>query len=202
LPWLQDSSAENVRDQWKVTYRDVIILDPLNRMTGLTLNLTRNNLADLSQREELKKRLRKVAEFQDQDQDGLGDDWEERHFGGLGAVPTDDAQNGQGDLFLSYALGLTPGIPGTPAVGTSIEGEGNGRFFEITYRRRLGMAGGLRYEWQSWGPGEGWQGVGEGWSVHEVRPIWDGTGTEIVVLRSPVETSGARILRVEVRGRD
>ena len=43
IPWLQDTAAQNVWSDWKVTYRDVIILDDENRVAGI-YNLTDHNL--------------------------------------------------------------------------------------------------------------------------------------------------------------
>lgn len=45
LPWLQDVLAEDVWNDWKVEYRDVVVLDAENRPVAV-YNLTTNNLDD------------------------------------------------------------------------------------------------------------------------------------------------------------
>jgi hypothetical protein len=45
LPWLQDTTAENVWGTWGVTWRDVVILDPQNYRVAV-YNLTVHNLGD------------------------------------------------------------------------------------------------------------------------------------------------------------
>jgi len=45
LPLLQDDNTQNVWENWAVTYRDVIVLNGENKITGV-LNLTENSLAE------------------------------------------------------------------------------------------------------------------------------------------------------------
>jgi len=45
LPLLQDDSTQRVWENWAVTYRDVIVLDGENKVSGI-LNLTDNSLGD------------------------------------------------------------------------------------------------------------------------------------------------------------
>lgn len=45
LPWLQDTTDEDVWDTWDVTYRDVIILDGNNELYDV-FNLTTYGLSD------------------------------------------------------------------------------------------------------------------------------------------------------------
>jgi hypothetical protein len=56
LPWLQEVPAELVWFPWKVTYRDVIILDTDNVPVAV-YNLTNNSLADPVNYEALKALL-------------------------------------------------------------------------------------------------------------------------------------------------
>jgi hypothetical protein len=44
IPWLQDVTAQDVWNDWKVTYRDVIVLDPANKTVSI-YNLTTKDLA-------------------------------------------------------------------------------------------------------------------------------------------------------------
>ncbi len=43
LPWLQDTLAEDVWNDWAVTYRDVVVLDAENKPIAV-YNLTTNDL--------------------------------------------------------------------------------------------------------------------------------------------------------------
>ena len=56
LPWLQDDDAQDAWVLWSVDYRDVIILDPLNRVSAI-YNLTTHDLADPVNYAELKALL-------------------------------------------------------------------------------------------------------------------------------------------------
>jgi hypothetical protein len=60
LPWLQDTSQENVWSKWSVTYRDVLILDGQNRPVAV-FNLTLNNLATAAAYDSLKTLLLRTA---------------------------------------------------------------------------------------------------------------------------------------------
>ena len=60
IPWLQDTAAQNVWSDWKVTWRDVIILDDANNVAGI-FNLTDHDLQDPAQYNALKALLLDVA---------------------------------------------------------------------------------------------------------------------------------------------
>lgn len=60
MPWLQDTADEDVWNTWSVGYRDVRVLDELNR-TVAVYNLTVNNLADPANYAALKKILLDAA---------------------------------------------------------------------------------------------------------------------------------------------
>ena len=60
IPWLQDTAAQNVWSDWKVTYRDVIILDDENRVAGI-YNLTDHNLQNPADYNALKALLIQIA---------------------------------------------------------------------------------------------------------------------------------------------
>jgi hypothetical protein len=45
LPWLQPTAMQDVWEQWKPTYRDVVILDGENKVIGI-YNLTANDLSN------------------------------------------------------------------------------------------------------------------------------------------------------------
>jgi hypothetical protein len=60
LPWLQDTQSQDVWTRWKVTWRDVIVLDGDNTVAGI-YNLTEHNLATAANYDSLKALLMKVA---------------------------------------------------------------------------------------------------------------------------------------------
>ncbi|MFN0151688.1 MAG: hypothetical protein ACKVU1_13370 [bacterium] len=45
LPWLQDTTPQNVWNKWAIVYRDVVIVDAINRPVAV-FNLTTKNLAE------------------------------------------------------------------------------------------------------------------------------------------------------------
>lgn len=53
LPWLQETSDEEVWGTWGIEYRDVVLLDGENRAVAV-YNLTENDLSDPAKYDELK----------------------------------------------------------------------------------------------------------------------------------------------------
>jgi hypothetical protein len=191
LPWLQDTFEANLQRAFGATYRDVVILDALNRPIDPPFNLTANDLANEATREALKARLRQAAVIIDTDGDKIGDDWEERYRSGLG--------EGAEENLLEYALGAPPngnGRTNTPSTGTKfVDGEAV-QF--VTFRRRLGSAGGLNCVLQWSENGEIWGDARERFEMTGVENLYDGTGTELVKFeaKTPAERKG--LLRVKV----
>jgi hypothetical protein len=60
IPWLQDTDSEHVWSDWKVTYRDVVVLDPENRVAAV-YNLTEHDLSVPANYDSLKALLVRVA---------------------------------------------------------------------------------------------------------------------------------------------
>jgi hypothetical protein len=60
IPWLQDVGSQQVWTSWRVTYRDVVVLDQRNQVTAV-YNLTAHDLADPVNRETLKGLIRDAA---------------------------------------------------------------------------------------------------------------------------------------------
>jgi hypothetical protein len=60
IPWLQDTPAVHVWTSWGVTYRDVVVLDRLNRVISV-YNLTSHDLAEASNYAELRTILLDAA---------------------------------------------------------------------------------------------------------------------------------------------
>jgi hypothetical protein len=61
LPWLQDTSQQNVWSAWRVTWRDVVVLDPSNRVVAV-FNLTDHDLRRPAARDSLLQILRQAAQ--------------------------------------------------------------------------------------------------------------------------------------------
>jgi len=202
LPWLQDNFAEYVQNDWDATYRDVIILDPLNRPLDPPVNLTNDSLALVENREALKQRLREAAQFLDTDDDGMGDDWEERFLGGLGQAEGDDPDTDGENLFLEFALADPPlarEVAGPTIRVSPLDGEGP---VIISHRRRLGAAGGIEYVLQRKEPDHQWTDVSDDFTLTGSTNPYDGTGTEIVTWQAPLDVEGAGLLRLLVRRGD
>jgi hypothetical protein len=60
IPWLQDTVADSVWTHWQVTWRDVVILNPVNEVVDV-YNLTTRDLADSTHYAELKDLIRSAA---------------------------------------------------------------------------------------------------------------------------------------------
>ena len=60
LAWLQDTPAVNAWSLWKVTFRDVVVLDVENKPIAV-YNVTVHNLADMAIYNELKAILSTAA---------------------------------------------------------------------------------------------------------------------------------------------
>jgi len=60
LPWLQDTKSQDVWTRWRVTWRDVIVLDSDNNVAAI-YNLTEHDLGKAANYDSLKTLLIKVA---------------------------------------------------------------------------------------------------------------------------------------------
>lgn len=60
IPWTQDTAAQHVWTQWRVVYRDVIILDTDNVPVGV-FNLTSHDLANPVHYATMKEMLKAAA---------------------------------------------------------------------------------------------------------------------------------------------
>jgi hypothetical protein len=107
LPWLQDTAQANVAALWNAAYRDVMILDSSNRVTGV-MNLSTYDLTLPANRDRLKEMLRTTANAGDSDGDKLPDHWEYRSFAGLNATGGEDADGDGFNNFLELAFGTNP----------------------------------------------------------------------------------------------
>ena len=200
MPWLQDTTGGDVTTSWGADYRDFLILDPANMQPIAAYNLTQNSLSDPENRAELTAILLGLAVLKDEDADKLSDYWEDEMFeGDRSGLPADDRDNDRGDALLEYSLGSHAANPASlpdPSMGSVMVG--GEEFQTITFRQRLGAAGGLKYT-------VGFSRDAVHWSSAEGNVIelsrtnpYDGTGTEIVTFQvaSPISENGRGFLRV------
>lgn len=200
MPWLQDTFAENVQGHWQAVYRDVMILDPLNRKVGEAFNLTANNLGNPVTREILEERIRMAAEFMDADQDGVGDDWEERFLGNLDETADSDSDGDQADLFLEYALGTRPDSGSDlPLLKPRQVTDGELRYLSLSFQRRLGVAGGLHYAIQRRDNSGDWVDDTSSFTLLSRTSFFDGRGMEEVTYRKPHSGETSGIYRIIAR---
>lgn len=199
LSWLQDTNEQNVQESWGAAYRDVVILDPLNCRDGEPFNLQTNSLEISENYEALKNRLRGAAQFQDADNDGVGDDWETRFFGNLSTGGVDDPDGDSGDNFLEFALGSRPDdsadLAGVESELVEVDG---GKVISLTYFRRLGSAGGLTYRIQRSEDGEFWADVTSLFVLTDQEDVFNGLGAEKVTYSTPVANGSSFLYRVRV----
>lgn len=199
LPWLQDTLIQNVRDQMSASYRDVIILDPLNREQAIRFNLTTSDLALATNREVLKKLLRNAAVFVDEDDDGIADYWEQWFFGAIDIAGNLDADNDGADQMIEYGLGSDPlSAQSIPSVEVGLSQEVESPRVTLTFRRRLGLAGGLHYLIEASEEGEKWSDQSSSFRLQKIIKTFDGTGTEIVTFQSVSEFPIRKMFRVRV----
>jgi len=203
LPWLQDTVEENVQGAWGVNYRDLVFVDPWNRkvISGRTINLDpdKDNLEFADNRDLVKETLRQLAMMTDADDDGIADDWEERYYAGLAQGSKSDTDGDGEDLLLEYGLGSHPGesvsLPMLAAGIKDVEGE---KRFSLSFRRRLGTAGGLSYLLESRDSSGEWADVGASFDLGEPENPYDGTGTEIVTFVATGEVGEGTLYRVRL----
>lgn len=137
LPWLQDTAQANVAALWNIAYRDVVILDSSNRVTGV-INLTTYDLAQAANRDRLKEMLRAAANAGDSDGDKLPDHWEYSTFGDLAATPSEDPDKDGYNNAMELAFGTKANDPADfPRV---ILGFTNSKQFKVSFDRWAGGA--------------------------------------------------------------
>lgn len=193
IPWLQDTSSQGAQAAWSPSYRDVVIVNARNEQVA-SYNLSTYDLAVEANREELKDLLLSTAQLEDGDRDGVADDWEAYHFGSTSPTQGGDLDGDRVPAFSEYAFGSDPTDPasqGKPTV--AIEMVQGAPHLTITFRRRIGQAGGLHYLLEEGNDLDEW--TSRELAAAELRSMnpYDGTGTEIVTCRSttPIGADGA-----------
>ncbi len=184
--WLRDTATANVQTSWGASYRDVVILDPLNNKIE-SYNLTTYPLTTEANRTALKRKLITAATPADTDQDGLPDYWEQWAWGTLsrnGATAGTDSRKTLlhwAHCSTAPATGIIAGLPDiafTPSNG----------IFTVTYARRRGTAFGLSVTPEFSQSLTTWTTAGHGYEETGVRRRYDGSGGETVTWESLVPT--------------
>jgi hypothetical protein len=107
LPFLQDTTADQVWSHWGVAYRDFRILDSSNRLVAV-YNLTEHDLTVPANFNELEEMLVAAANAGDSDGDGLPDAWEEHFLHGTNQGPNDDPDGDRSNNQAEFAFGSDP----------------------------------------------------------------------------------------------
>jgi hypothetical protein len=194
LPWLQTVPQTNVWQQWKVTFRDVRVLDASNRLFGV-YNLTQHDLSFVENRDALKSMLIAAAFITDADADGLPDHWELKYFGNLAAKPTDDPDGDGFTNLMEFAWGADPTDPKSkPGLDFGITRDGR---FNVGYYRWSG--GVFKYLMEASKDCRTWDGSAASVRYGPPANLYDGTGRARVVFytaKSP-KTELLNFLRVK-----
>jgi hypothetical protein len=169
--WLQDLHEVDVWGHWKVTYRDVQILGPSNRLYAV-YNLTDHDLSNAANRTALKALLLKAATLVDSDGNGLPDEWEQKHFGSLPSKPTDDPDGDGFDNRTEFAWGTDPtDAQSKPRLAYSITGDGQ---FMVSYYRWGG--GVFNYSMEASSDLQTWDGSSLSVRYGNAQNLYDGSG--------------------------
>jgi len=140
LPWIQDTTDQNVWINWRIAYRDVLILDAFNRPIA-TYNLTSHDLLNTSNRQALKQMMLDAAQSAaaDSDSDGLLDIWETRWFGHTGATPTGDEDGDGIDNLSEFTFASNPTDPSSGHTARALVVRPAGKpALTMTFRRFAG----------------------------------------------------------------
>jgi hypothetical protein len=195
LSWVRENAQFRPWQTWRVpvasrpaqqiVWRDLVILDENNEFYAVQ-SLTDESLTVPANRQALTNVLKAAASITDVDIDGLPDKWEIATYGSIEAEPDQLTPQGQPNL-LAYAFGY-------PTTGSA---ELLDPKFEIViadgkpclqwrFRRRLGLAGRdlIEYRPERAADLRAWDDAG--WTEASRFNPWDGSGTEIVELRSPI----------------
>lgn len=178
LAWLQDTLQENVWNRWRVTYRDVQVLDAENRLAGV-LNLTTHDLGVSTNRQALAQILRNAARVVDTDQDGLPDAWERQYFGDLTPAPSDDTDADGRPHQEEFAFGTDPRLAhsGMGFLVKAVMTNQAEPAFEISFRRLAGSF--LNYRFSTSDTASPWAANGATIIPGNTVVQYDGTGTSL-----------------------
>ena len=140
LAWLQDSldATQSAWTNWQVTWRDVRIIDPSNKLIAV-YNLTEHDLLNPTNYLALKRTFLQAAQAVDADGDHLPDYWELHYFGNLNAAPGEDADGDGFDNFTEFAFGTDPTDPNShPNFSPAVMSTGQPELITVSFRRQAG----------------------------------------------------------------
>ena len=184
-PWLTWRVPIASRPAQDVRWKDVMILDENNEFVAVQ-NLDQESLNSGANRTKLKQAIQSAATITDTDIDDLPDSWELNHLGGIGSGQDTPVPGSGLPALLAYAFSQPPGdydSERNPKI--TFHENGAGVFPQVEYRRRLGGEGErLEYRVEISDDGSSWRGAGGELAEVSATNPWDGSGTEIVTLRS------------------
>jgi hypothetical protein len=195
--WIRDNSTLKIQATWGLSYRDTLILNPLNRKIEV-YNLTAHNLTDPANRAELKAKLTAAATPADTDGDRIPDYWEEWAYESLSMNGGLTGAGGYTAL-MHYAFcnpspgsGNIPGLPGMTFIPTD-----DGMALFLRWTRRRGTAFGLAFTPEFSDTLASWSAGLPGFEDWSSRILYDGSGGELVEWRSVIPNP-PRFARVKV----
>ncbi|MBL9134629.1 MAG: hypothetical protein JNK85_02110 [Verrucomicrobiales bacterium] len=199
LPWLQDTSEQDVWGKWRIIQRDVVVLDSFNRPV-LKDNLTQHDLGQVQNYNALKNALLQLAVPADTDKDGLPDDWEYGWFGNLAVTPTGDEDGDGADNLTEFTFSSSPKSPASlPFIDGYLARPAGKPALGVIFRRFAGNAAQFVVETSpdliNWT-----NRTSEIFRVGTVRNLYDGTGAAEVRYQQ-TSTAGAKpagFIRVRV----
>lgn len=140
LPWLQDTTQQDVWVKWQIAYRDVLVLDSFNRPV-LKDNLTSHDLGQVQNYNALKNALLQLGVPADTDKDGLPDDWELGWFGSLAPTPDGDNDGDGVNNLTEFAFSSAPNnAASVPQIQGYLTAPGGKPALGVTFRRFAGGA--------------------------------------------------------------
>ena len=184
--WTRDTATANVQTSWGALYRDVFILDPLNKKID-SYNLTDFPLTIAANRATMKNKLLAAATPADTDNDKIPDYWETWAYGNLSHTGATAGPGGRTTLQHWAHCSFTPAtstIRGLPEI-YFVPSEA---YFSVLYIRRRGTSFGLTVT-PEFSPDlslSSWTTAGTGYEEWGVMPLYDGSGGELVEWSSTV----------------
>jgi hypothetical protein len=174
LSWLQETEQEPVWNRWGVTYRDVRILDPSNRLAGV-FNLTSHDLSKPTEFAALKAMFIAVATNGDSDANKLPDQWQSSYP--AASNPDQDTDGDTYSNYLEFVFGTDPlAATSHPVLQTSYN---NGQL-ALSFTRWAGTPFDLRVDAST---------NLATWSALRITlattNLYDGTGRSIVTYKLP-----------------
>ncbi len=184
LSWTRDTADAGVQASWAATYRDVIVLDPLNRRID-SYNLSTYDLSVAANKATMKSKLIAAATPADIDNDKIPDYWETWAYGNLSRNGATPGTNGLKTLHHWAHCSTAPAtgvITGLPVIYTP----GPDSYLSVFYTRRRGTAFGLTVLPEFSSALTSWTTTAHGYEEWSTKPRYDGSGGETVEWRSIV----------------